>query len=99
MDKKDVPAWILSLDLEDAEFIRKFVLNSGSLKKIAKSYEVSYPTVRTRLDRIIQKMELSESLEKEPLISYVKQLAIEDRISLDDAKSIIEKYKTERIDK
>ncbi|RDW16167.1 DUF2089 family protein [Oceanobacillus chungangensis] len=97
MNKDEIPAWILSLDNEDIEFIRKFVLSSGSLKQIAKGYGVSYPTVRIRLDRIIQKIEMNVDLEKEPLISYVKQLAIENRINLDDAKNIIEKYKSERM--
>ncbi|MEB2290396.1 DUF2089 family protein [Priestia megaterium] len=98
MDKKDVPSWILSLEMDDVEFIRKFVLNSGSLKKLAKDYEVSYPTVRIRLDRLIQKIEINEEHDKEELISLVKKLAIEERISLEDAKLIIEKYKKEKDD-
>ncbi|MGR9543367.1 DUF2089 family protein [Priestia megaterium] len=95
MDNKDVPSWILSLESDDVEFIRKFVLNSGSLKQLAKDYEVSYPTVRIRLDRLIQKIEINEEHDKEELISLVKKLAIEERISLEDAKLIIEKYKGE----
>ncbi|MEO2226648.1 DUF2089 family protein [Priestia megaterium] len=96
MDNKDVPSWILSLESDDVEFIRKFVLNSGSLKQLAKDYEVSYPTVRIRLDRLIQKIEINEEYDKEELISLVKKLAIEERISLEDAKLIIEKYKGEK---
>ncbi|GAB1806163.1 MULTISPECIES: DUF2089 family protein [Priestia] len=96
MDNKDVPSWILSLESDDVEFIRKFVLNSGSLKQLAKDYEVSYPTVRIRLDRLIQKIEINEEHDKEELISLVKKLAIEERISLEDAKLIIEKYKGEK---
>ncbi len=96
VDNKDVPPWILSLEMDDVEFIRKFVLNSGSLKKLAKDYEVSYPTVRIRLDRLIQKIEINEEHDKEELISLVKKLAIEERISLEDAKLIIEKYKKEK---
>ncbi|WP_214858965.1 DUF2089 family protein [Exiguobacterium sp. s191] len=96
MNKEEVPAWILSLNLEDVEFIKKFIISSGSLKEVAKDYKVSYPTVRIRVDRIIQKIELNTQLENEPLISYIKQLAIEDRISVDDAKSLIDKYKLER---
>ncbi|MGI1797554.1 DUF2089 family protein [Priestia sp. TRN 1309] len=96
MDNKDVPSWILSLESDDVEFIRKFVLNSGSLKQLAKDYEVSYPTVRIRLDRLIQKIEINEEHDKEELISLVKKLAIEERISLEDAKVIIEKYKDEK---
>ncbi len=71
LDKGGIPSWILSLDSEDIEFIRKFVLNSGSLKKLATCYDVSYPTVRTRLDRLIQKIEINEEQEKENLISFI----------------------------
>lgn len=92
----DLPTWISSLESEDVEFVRKFVLSSGSLKQIAKDYEVSYPTVRIRLNRIIQKINLNVDLEKEALVNYVRQLAIENRISLEDAKSIINKYKIEK---
>ncbi|WP_176585656.1 DUF2089 family protein [Priestia megaterium] len=96
MDNKNVPSWILSLESDDLEFIRKFVLNSGSLKQLAKDYDVSYPTVRIRLDRLIQKIEINAEHDKEELIGLVKKLAIEERISLEDAKLIIEKYKDEK---
>jgi len=95
MDSKDVPNWFLSLEMVDVEFIKKFVLNSGSLKEIAKLYDVSYPTVRTRLDKLIQKIEINEREENEEFISFIKKLSIDDRISLEDAKLIIEKYKKE----
>src|SRR5690625_4833052 len=99
MDIKDVPSWILSLDEEDVEFIKKFVVNSGSLKEIAKIYDVSYPTVRIKLDRLIQKIKLNEDLEHEEFIQIIKKLAIDERINLEEAKLIIEKYKKERNDK
>ncbi|MDA3816802.1 MAG: DUF2089 family protein [Prolixibacteraceae bacterium] len=35
-------------------FIIEFVKNSGSLKKMAKAMSLSYPTVRNRLDEIIE---------------------------------------------
>ncbi|WP_312280366.1 DUF2089 family protein [Oscillibacter sp.] len=54
-----IPRWILSLELEDAAFLRNFVLLPGSLKEIVKLHGVSYPTVRLRLDKFIQKIELS----------------------------------------
>ncbi|MDM5213222.1 DUF2089 family protein [Peribacillus sp. NJ4] len=98
MESKDVPNWILSLDIEDIEFIKNFVINSGSLKEIAKFYGVSYPTVRIRLDKLIQKIKLNNSAENEEFISFIKKLSIDDRISLEDAKMIIDKYKKERED-
>lgn len=98
MDAKNVPDWILSLDIEDVEFIKRFILNSGSLKEIAKIYDVSYPTVRVRLDKLIQKIQLSDSLENEEFIAFIKKLSIDDQISLETAKLIIDKYKDERGD-
>ena len=55
MGIRNAPNWILSLEEEDLEFIKNFILNSGSLKEIAKIYNVSYPTVRIRLDRLIDR--------------------------------------------
>lgn len=96
MDIRDVPSWILSLDQEDVEFIKKFVMNSGSLKEIAKVYEVSYPTVRIKLDRLIEKIKLNNAAENEEFIQFIKKLSIDDRINLEEAKLIIEKYKKEK---
>lgn len=96
MDRNNIPNWVLALENEDLEFIKNFVLNSGSLKEIAKIYGVSYPTVRLRLDRLIEKIKLNDSLENEEFIKFIKRLTIDDRISVEDAKLIIEKYKKER---
>ena len=49
-----------NLEDEDVVFIKKFLLASGSLKEIASQYGVTYPTVRLRLDRLIQKIQLGE---------------------------------------
>lgn len=42
------------LPVEHQRFIEMFVLASGSLKEIARQTGVSYPTVRSRLDKVIQ---------------------------------------------
>ena len=51
-----VPEWMRNLEDEDLVFIKKFVLASGSMKEMAEEYGVTYPTVRLRLDRLIQKI-------------------------------------------
>lgn len=96
MQGDNIPNWILSLEKEDMEFIKKFVLHSGSLKEVAKIYDVSYPTVRIKLDRLIEKIKLHDEVENENFIQFIKQLSIDDRIELEEAKLIIEKYKEER---
>ena len=91
-----IPPWILELESEDIAFIKNFILNSGSLKEIAKLYNVSYPTVRLRLDKIIQKIQLSSNEENEPFIAFIKKLAVDSKIELETAKLIIEKYNVEK---
>lgn len=88
-----VPEWFSTLSTEDMEFIKKFILGSGSLKEIAKSYGVSYPTVRLRLDKIIQNIELQEKEGSQPFSTFVMKLVIDDKIDLEVAKSIVDKYK------
>ena len=95
MEREEVPGWILSLDKESIEFIRKFILNSGSLKNMAEIYDVSYPTVRTKLDLLIKKIELNSKEEDVAFVNLIKNLVIDERLSLDTAKLIIEKYKSE----
>ena len=96
MNQNDIPNWILALESEDLEFIKNFVMHSGSLKEIAKVYEVSYPTVRIRLNRLIDKIKMNDAVDNEAFIKFIKSMSNDDRISVEDAKLIIEKYKQER---
>lgn len=96
MDIDKIPQWILAMEQEDATFLKNFVLKSGSLKEIAKLYEVSYPTVRLRLDKLIQKIEMSDQQDEEPFQTFIKGLAVDSRIDLETAKIIIDKYKQEK---
>jgi hypothetical protein len=41
------------LETEEQRFVELFVLASGSLKQMAELLGVSYPTVRSRLDKLI----------------------------------------------
>ena len=88
-----IPDWMVNLDDEDVSFIKRFLLASGSLKEMAKQYEVTYPTVRLRLDRLIQKIKISEDTESDPYIALIKRLAINDKLDFDTAKLLIGEYK------
>ena len=91
-----VPTWMTGLEEEDAAFIRKFVLSSGSLKEMAAQYGVSYPTVRLRLDRLIQKIRLSETEEADPYVALVKKLALDDKLDFDTAKLLLNEYRRQK---
>ena len=88
-----MPVWMAELEDEDLTFIKKFLLASGSLKEMASLYGVSYPTVRLRLDRLIQKIQLTESAEADPYVSLVKRLAVDDKLDFDTAKLLITEYR------
>jgi len=88
-----LPDWMTNLDDEDVSFIRNFILASGSLKEIANKYSVTYPTVRLRLDKVIQKINIGESTYREPYIALIKQLAINDKLDYETAKLLISEYK------
>lgn len=88
-----IPAWMAELEDEDLAFVKKFILSSGSLKEVASVYGVSYPTVRLRLDRLIQKIKLSETAEADPYVSLVKRLAVDDKLDFDTAKILITEYR------
>lgn len=88
-----IPEWIVNLEDEDVSFIKRFLLASGSLKEMARQYEVTYPTVRLRLDRLIQKIRINDDTESEPYIALIKRLAVNDKLDFDTAKVLISEYK------
>lgn len=88
-----VPGWMMGLEEEDVAFIKRFVLASGSLKEVAAEYGVTYPTVRLRLDRLIQKIRLEDAVDQEPYVALIKRLALNDKLDFDTAKLLIAEYR------
>lgn len=91
-----LPEWLANLAEEDLAFIKNFVLSSGSLKQMSQLYQVSYPTMRLRLDRLIEKIRLNDNETEDPFILLVKSLAIDDRYDVDTARILIDEYRTRR---
>ena len=91
-----LPDWMSNLEDEDLVFIKRFLLASGSLKEVAGEYGVSYPTVRLRLDRLIQKIRLGEDRAADPYVALIKRLAVSDKVDFDAAKILISEYKKQK---
>jgi hypothetical protein len=51
----------LKLNRDEQDFIMNFFLSSGSIKEMAKQAELSYPTMRNRMDDLIEKIRKSMS--------------------------------------
>ena len=55
----ELPA-LARLSPDDQAFMLAFIKASGSLKEMARLLRLSYPTVRNRLDDIIERIKLAE---------------------------------------
>lgn len=55
---------LLQISEEDQQFILDFFLSSGSLKEMANQMGKSYPTVRNKLDDIIEKIKNLQPISK-----------------------------------
>ena len=47
---------LLKLSRDDQDFVLNFFLSSGSIKEMAKQAELSYPTMRNKMDDLIEKV-------------------------------------------
>lgn len=80
---------LCSLSEEDLTLIAQLVLQSGSLKGLAEVYSVSYPTIRARLDRVIERLRAAmEGRARDPLREYLATLIERGQISVDTARRI-----------
>lgn len=88
------PAWLRGLDEDDLQFLKRFLVSSGSLKAMAEEYEVSYPTVRGRLDRLIAKVAAAEDPRiTDPLHRKLRVLVADGVLSAPLAKELLEAHR------
>lgn len=89
--------WTDNLSDEDLAFLKRFVLASGSLKELAASYGISYPTVRLRLDRLIEKIKIWDSQEiSSDFERLLRAMYAEGRIDMDTLKRLMTAHREDR---
>src|SRR5271156_3139843 len=82
--------WTDALEPEELAFVRRFVLASGSLKEMAEEYGVSYPTIRLRLDELIEKVRrATKEKPMSELRRVVRQMVEEGSIDLLYARKLL----------
>jgi hypothetical protein len=88
-----IPEWVKGLSEEDWQFVKRLLLASGSLKDVAQQYGISYPTVRIRLDRLIEKVQILDSQKpKTKFHQKVQLLVAEGRLDLSVAKILLKTF-------
>ena len=80
----------LQLSADQQKFAIEFILASGSLKEMAKIFDVSYPTVRARLDRIIECLGSDKPAEEERRAAILDAVE-EKKISTQQASRLLSK--------
>jgi hypothetical protein len=82
--------WLDYLSDEDASFVKRFILASGSLKDLAGAYGISYPTVRLRLDRLIAKIQVIDDQQTaSPFEKLLRLQCVEGKIDLETLKRLL----------
>jgi hypothetical protein len=88
--------WVDALEDEDLSFIKRFVLASGSLKELASFYGISYPTVRLRLDRLIEKVKLLDRQDiTSPFERVLRMQHAERRIDRQTLKLLLDAHQAD----
>lgn len=88
--------WVEEMSEEDMAFIKRFVLASGSLKEVAAEYGISYPTIRLRLDRLIEKIKILDSLEIQSDFERLLRARFADgKMDGESFRVLLEAYKKE----
>src|SRR5436305_137180 len=89
--------WVDLLDDEDLAFIKRFLLCSGSLKELAESYDVSYPTLRLRLDRVIQKVQILDNQRiQDPFERVLRAQFADGRMDAETFKKLLHSYNQQK---
>jgi DNA-binding IclR family transcriptional regulator len=88
--------WLEQLSDEDLAFLKRFLLTSGTLKDLAQQYGISYPTVRLRLDRLIEKVKLLDEQEtRGPFELKLRSLYADGRLDDSTFRDVLRAYREE----
>lgn len=82
------------LSPEDQEFVLRFVLASGSLKEVAEGYGVSYPTLRARLDKLIERLQsLADGRRPDPMAELLSAMVDRGQVTAKDAHRVLKTHR------
>jgi len=96
----DAPSWIGHLSEEDLVFLKRFLLAGGTLKDLAAQYGISYPTVRLRLDRLMDKVRLVDAAPAAgPFEQRLRAAFADGRLDAETFRSLLEAHRREQEDR
>jgi len=88
---------LFSLTEEELDLVLQLVLASGSLKDLARTYQVSYPTIRLRVDRLMERVRrLTEGAPPDPMMQLLADLVERGEITVPAARSVRDLYRQQQ---
>jgi hypothetical protein len=95
-DADDRQSPLRRLSDDDLEFVQRLVLASGSLKGVATEYGVSYPTIRGRLDKLIDRLQdLIAGRPPDPMADLLADLIARGEIAPSAAKTVLKLHRAQ----
>jgi hypothetical protein len=82
------PSPLVRLTPEQQDLAVKFILTSGNLKELATQEGVSYPTIRTRIDRLMEVLRGNKKEESDRRAAILDAVE-EKKISADEAARLL----------
>ncbi len=83
LDGKFAPGVFSNLDSEQTDFVLIFMKNHGNIQKVGKELGISYPTVKSRINKILKA--LGQDTPNEDILTMLKN----EEISIDEAVAAI----------
>jgi hypothetical protein len=85
---------LVQLGDDDLEFVLRFVLASGSLKELAQGYGVSYPTIRARLDKLLDRLRaLVAGRKPDPMADLLADLVARGEMGAGAARAVLKLHR------
>jgi hypothetical protein len=85
---------LLGLHEEELDLVLQLVLASGSLKDLAGVYKVSYPTIRARVDKLIERVrQIAGGTSSDPMMQLLADLVERGEIAVPAARAVRDLYR------
>ncbi|HXP16601.1 MAG TPA: DUF2089 family protein [Terriglobales bacterium] len=88
------PHPLFALTEGELDLVLQLVLASGSLKDLAAVYKVSYPTIRARIDRLIERArQMAGGTSSDPMMQLLADLVERGEIAVPAARAVRDLYR------
>jgi hypothetical protein len=85
---------LFALNEEELDLVLQLVLASGSLKDLAGVYKISYPTIRARVDKLMERVrQIMAGATSDPMMQLLADLVERGEIAVPAARAVRDLYR------